>query len=160
MADERGDTLCAALLTLAAEFLVHGGAALTIRMDPAPAFVNLVNDPVLLRHGVRLDIGLAKNPNKNPVAERAIEELSLELLHLAPEGGPVSQVTLSLPVASMNSHVRGGWLSSWEVWTQHDQVTGDQLPVDDRQLIVSKIKSRVGKHAASAKSKARAIVRG
>ena len=108
VADERGDTLRAALLTLAPEFLVHGGAALTIRMDPAPAFVNLVNDPLLLRHGVRLDIGLAKNPNKNPVAERAIEELSLELLHLAPEGGPFSQVTLSLPVASMNSSVRGG----------------------------------------------------
>ena len=154
VADERGDTLRAALLTLAAEFLVHGGAALTIRVDPAPAFVSLVSDPVLLRHGVRLDIGLAKNPNKNPVAERAIEELSLELLHLAPEGGPVSQVTLSLAVASMNSRVRGDGLSSWEVWTQRDQVTGDQLPVDDRQLIVSKIKSRVGNHAASAKSKA------
>ena len=153
VADERGNTLCAALLTLAAEYLVHGGAALTICVDPAPAFVSLVNDLVLLCHGFRLDIGLAKNPNKNPVAESAIGELSLELLHLAPEGGPVSQVTLSLAVASMISRERKHFIL-WEVWTQRDQVTGDQLPVDDRQLIVSKIRSRVGNHAASAKVKA------
>ena len=71
---------------------LHDGGA-TIRFDPAPGFCALASDPILLSHGITLEIGRVKNPNKNPVAERTIEELGLELLNLSPEGGPVSDVT-------------------------------------------------------------------
>ena len=74
---------------------------------------------------------LVKNPNKNPVAERAIEELGLELLNLSPEGGPVSDVTLALATANTNSRIRRDGLSVREVWTQRDQLTGEQLPIDE-----------------------------
>ena len=40
--------------------------------DPGPGFVALVNDPLLHKHGIWLNVGHVKNVNKNPVAEYAI----------------------------------------------------------------------------------------
>ena len=102
-----------------------------------------------------MEIGSVKNPNKNPVAERAIEELGLELLNLSREGGPVSDVTLALATANTNSRIRRDGLSVREVWTQRDQLTGEQLPIVDRQLILSQHYSHQQNHLSSAKSKAR-----
>ena len=133
--------------------LHHGGV--TIRVDPAPGFCVLVNDKSLLSHGITLEVGRVKNPNKNPVAERAVEELGMELLHLAPEGGPTSAVSLALATANMNSRIRRDGLSAHEVWTQRDQLTGEQLPIVDRQLILSQNFSCKLNHLPSAKSKAR-----
>ena len=140
--------LCSRLRSL------HDGGV-TVRVDPAPGFCALATDPILLSHGITLEIGRVKNPNKNPVAERAIEELGLELLNLSPEGGPVSDVTLALATANTNSRIRRDGLSAQEVWTQRDQLTGEQLPIVDRQLILSQNYSRQQNHAPSAKSKAR-----
>ena len=44
-----------------------------------------------------------KKQNKNPVAEKAMQELELELLHLIPEGGPISEINLALSTANMNA---------------------------------------------------------
>ena len=74
---------------------LHDGGA-TVRVDPEPGFCLLATDPILLSHGITLEIGRVKYPDKSPVAERAIEELSLELLNLSREGGTVSDVTLAL----------------------------------------------------------------
>ena len=68
--------------------LQNGGA--TIPIDPAPGFCALTTDPILLSHGITLEIGRVKKPSKNPVTECAIESLGLELLNLSPEGGPVN----------------------------------------------------------------------
>ena len=92
----------------------------------APGFCSLASDPILLSHGITLEIGWVKNPNKNPVVERAIEELGLELLNLSPGGEPVSDVTLALARANTNSRIRRDGLSAREVWTQRDQLTGQQ----------------------------------
>ena len=86
---------------------------MTVRVDPAPGVCALATDPILLSHGVTLEIGRVKNPNKNPVSERAIEELGLELLNLSPEGGP--DVTLALATANTNSRIRPVGLSAQEV---------------------------------------------
>ena len=72
---------------------------MTVCVDPAPGFCALASDPMRLSHGITLEIGRVKNPNKNPVTECAAEELGLELLNLSPEGGPVSDVTLALATA-------------------------------------------------------------
>ena len=131
----------------------HGGV--TIRADPAPGFCAFVNDKSLLSHGITLEVGRVKNANKNPVAERTVEELGMELLHLSPEGGPTSAVSLALATANMNSRIRRDGLSAHEVWTQRDQLTGEQLPIVDHQLILSQNFSRKLNHLPSAKSKAR-----
>ena len=104
---------------------------------------------------LEISIGRVKNPNKNPVAECAIEELGLDLLNVSPEGGPVSLVTLALVTANTNSRIRRDGLSAREVWTQRGQLTGEQLLIVDRQLIFSQNYSRQKNHTPSAKSKAR-----
>ena len=129
----------------------HG---VTIRVDPAPGFSALHNDKDLLSHGIKLELGHAKNPNKNPVAERAVEELGLELLNISPEGGPISRVTLALATANLNSRIRRDGLSACELWTQRDQLTGEQLPIVDRQVILNQHRSRLQNHPSSSVSKA------
>ncbi|KAK2552052.1 hypothetical protein P5673_027085 [Acropora cervicornis] len=53
-----------------------------------------------------------KNPHKNPVAEKAIQELEIELLHQDPLGRAVSEVTLAVATANLNSGIRSRGLSS------------------------------------------------
>ena len=114
----------------------------------------MVNDPILQKSSISLEIGRIKNKNKNPVAERAVEELGLEILHICPEGGPISRFNLALATANMNRRIRHSGLSSFEIWTQRDQITGDQLPINDIQIILSQQFGRVQNHSSSARSKA------
>ena len=114
----------------------------------------LVNDPVLRKQNIVIDSGNAKNPNKNPIAKHAIGELATELLHLSPTGGPVSPLTLAFGTANLNSRIQRSGLSAREIWTQRDQVSGDQLPLDDPTLILNQHSTRTANHTASAKSKA------
>jgi hypothetical protein len=153
--DERHGTLRDAIISLCCDIRHVGSRHINIRVDPAPGFVALKDDPKLRQYGISLTIGHAKNVNKNPVAERAIEELGLELLHLSPQGGPISSLSLSLATSTLNSRIRHGGLSSLEIWTQRDQVTGEQLPINDRELIMSQHSNRLRNHSASIKSKAR-----
>ena len=67
----------------------------------------------------------------------------------------MSDVTLAIATANANSCIRRDGLSAQEVWTQRDQLTGEQLPIVDRQLSLSKNYSRQQNHTPSAKSKAR-----
>ena len=152
--NERHETLRDAIIILCAESSSPGAGNSHIRVDPAPGFKSLVNDPRLTKHGIRIDIGREKNTNKNPVAEHAIKELGLECLHLNPDGGPLNRVTLALATANMNSRIRKGGLSAKEVWTQRDQITGEQLPINDRQLIMQQHFNRQQNHGLSAQSKA------
>lgn len=125
----------------------------TVRVDPAPGFQALRADPQLRQHNIVLDIGNAKNTNKNPIAERAIGELSAELLKLCPDGGAVSPLSLSMATANINSRIRSSGLSAREVYTQRDQITGEQLPIDDHELIVERHNHRRQNHLPSSKSK-------
>ena len=151
---EKHDVLRDAIITMCASILPTGHDIVHIRVDPAPGFVALTSDSTLKKLGIVIDVGRVKNVNKNPVAERAVEELGLECLRLSPEGIPLTPVTLALATAQMNSRIRKEGLSAWEVWTQRDQVTGEQLPIEDRQLILCQHHTRNQNHAASATSKA------
>ena len=53
----------------------------------------------------------------------------------------MSDVTLALPTANSNSRIRRDGLKVREVWTQRDQLTDEQLPIVDRQLILSQNKT-------------------
>ena len=151
---ERHECLRDAIITLCAEMRSLGDGGVHIRVDPAPGLVALKNDTMFKQYGITLEIGRAKNVNKNPVAEGAIMELGLECLHLSPDGGPLSKVSLALATANLNSRIRQGGLSAREIWTQRDQVTGQQLAVEDRQLILKQHLSRTYSHASSAKAQA------
>ena len=101
-----------------------------------------------------MEVGHSKSKNKNPVAEHAIQELGDEILHLNPDSGSVSPVILATATANLNSRHWHDGLSSRELWIQRDQVTGEQLPFDDRVTIINQNQSRLSNHIPSAKSTA------
>ena len=59
----------------------------TMRADGAPAFQSLVGDRSLARNGISVGVGSLKNPNKNPIADKAIRELEDELNATTPTAG-------------------------------------------------------------------------
>ena len=131
---------------------------ITIRVDPAAAHRSLFEDTrknsILKAQNINLELGRVMNKDKNPVAEKAIRELGREILLLSPDGVQVSSTILACSVANLNSRVRASGLSAHETFTQRDQNTGEQLPIDDQVLIISQHKRRVDNHQHSERSKA------
>ena len=87
ISDEQSETLRTALLKLCIPIRPIDGPKSVVRVDPAPGFKGLRDDALLESHNIILDLGRKKNKNKNPIAERGIEELQLELLKQDPAGG-------------------------------------------------------------------------
>ena len=153
ISDEKHHTIRDALMILISDFKQSNDRSVYIRVDPAPAFKALLNDIILQQHGIKLIMGSEKNVNKNPVAEKAIQEFGLECLKVCPTGGPMSPVTLAHATSTMNSRLRGSGLSAFEIWTQRDQITGSQLPISDRDIIQQQHNTRASNHLPSAISK-------
>ncbi|CAB4013135.1 Retrovirus-related Pol poly from transposon opus, partial [Paramuricea clavata] len=153
--DEKANTLRDALAKLCSELHPLEGPPAIIRVDPAPGFVALRTDPTLKRLGLSLEIAHVKNTNKNPVAEKAIAELEEEILRQAPNGGPISTVTLAIATSRLNSRLRREGLSARKLWTQRDQFTHDQLHICDRKVIQEQHLQRKKNHPYSEKSKNR-----
>ena len=101
-----------------------------------------------------LDVGRVKNPNKNPVGERAVQELEAEILKQDPSGGPISEVKLSAATARLNARIRSRGLSSREMLYQRDQFSNEQIPVSDREIIVQQHHAKLRNHPYSEKVKA------
>ena len=133
VSDKKQTTLREALACLETELHPLDGPSAVIRVDPAPGFMTLRNDETLKSLRLSLEIGRVKNPNKNPVAEKAIFELEKDLLKQEPTGGPVSQLGLVIAVARLNSRIRYSGLSARELWTQRSQFIHEQLPISDRE---------------------------
>ena len=94
--DERHQTLHDAIVKLCLEMRLIDGPLAVFRTDPAPSFKALVNDPLLKKHRITIELGRAKTPDKNPAAERAVQELERELLRQEPLGGAVSPLILAV----------------------------------------------------------------
>jgi len=101
--NERYMTLRDALIQLCFPLCPMDGPPALICTDPAPGFKALVDDPLLHQHRITLEIGQAKNPNKNPEAKREVQELEAELLRQDPLGGTVTTLALSVATAVLNS---------------------------------------------------------
>ena len=152
--DERADTLRSSLVQLCIAMRPLDGPHAIIRTDPAPGFQALVNDDLLASSRLCIEIGRVKNVNKNPVAERAVQELREHILRLDPTARAITPVSLALAVASVNSTIRQSGLSAREMLMQRDQFTNVQLPLSDREVIAKKHSLRSANHASSEKSKA------
>ena len=90
-------------------------------------------DPILSQHRISLELGRAKNVNKNLVAEKAVQELEHQILRLDPLGGPVSHLSLAIATANLNAHIRSNGLSAREMLTQRDQFSNSQLLFQDQE---------------------------
>ena len=132
-------------------FFLSGPKAI-VRVDPAPGFVALRNDKTLAQNNIAHEFGRVKNPNHNPVAEKAIQELELELLKSSCSG-PITPLKLAITTAALNARIRSRGLSAREMIMQRDQFTHVQLPLSDRELITSQRDSRTINHPHSQKSK-------
>ena len=152
--NEQHESLRCALACLCMELRPIDGPKAVIRVDPAPGFMALVDDKTLAALHIQLEIGRVKNINKNPVAERAIEELECEILKQEPGDGPVSQLTLAKATARLNSRIRSRGLSAREMLLQRSQFTNEQIPMVDLDLIDQQHTQRTINHPHSAKSKA------
>lgn len=95
-----------------------------------------------------------QNINKNPVAEKAVQELQDEILRLNPTNRTVSSLSLTIDVASLNSRICSDGLSSREMFIQRDQFTNSQMPLSDRDLIMDKHSYREQNHKYTENSKA------
>ena len=151
--NERHETLREVLLRLCIQMRPLRPLAI-IRTNPAPGFKVLVNNQVLHQHRITLELGNAKNLNKNPVAEKAVQELQSELLHQDPCGGTTSHITLAIATAILNSRIRSRGLSSWEMWTQRDQLCNSQIPLKGRDIIANQHEQRILNHPHSEYSRA------
>ena len=155
--NEQHGSIRDALICLCAQFLPIGGPRAVIRTDSAPAFIKLKGDELLKTHQISLEIGRVKNINKNPVAEKAIQELEEELVKNSDQDHSTANITprsLSLALPALNSRIRTRGLSAIEMWLQRDQWTNEQLPVSDLNLISQQQQHRHDNHTYSKKSKA------
>ena len=152
--DENHTTLRSGLVELCLPMRPYEGPPAKIRVDPAPGFKSLRNDEQLLQLKLSIDMGREKNRNKNPVAEKAVQEVEIELLKQNPSGGPVSSLALAIAVNCLNSRIRSRGLSAYEMWSQRNQFNNHQINVSDKELIDLQHKEREANHLPSAKAKA------
>ena len=151
--DEQSSSLRSAIIETTADLLTPAGA--TLRVDGGTGFQSLVHDVTLTGLGLLLEVGRLKNKNKNPVAEKAVQELEVELKKQNPEGGPVTPAQLATVVATLNARVRNRGLCAKEILFQRDHITGEQLNFTDSQLALQQHHLRLQNHGPSAISKAR-----
>ena len=156
---EQSTELSAGLLRLSNLMRPSKLTQMIIRVDPhvshVSMFMEIEKNRGLAEHNIKLEIGRVLNKNKNPVGEKAVQELTKEILNQSPEGGQISTTTLSNAVAMLNSRLRAPGVSAHEMFTQRDQTTGFQLSLDDINLISEQHSRRQANHKYSDKSKSR-----
>ena len=125
------------------------GTGATIRFDCASGFQSLVGEKALLNYGVRLQLGRTKNVNKNPVAEKAIEELECELRKTKTRGELISSTDLSRALRTLNLRIRQRGLAASEILFQRDQNEGVQLSISDEDLAGAQKTIRENNHVST-----------
>ena len=150
--NEKHETLRSAVISNTSLFKIQ---PTTVHADSASGFKTLKNDHQLRMNGISLELGYVKNPNKNSVIDKAIQELELELLKIEPKSAPISNETLQSSVSTLNHRIRNRGLSAYEILFQRDQVSGAQISFDDELLVVEQKETRMKNHPLSARSKAK-----
>ena len=150
--DEKHTSLRNAIISTTSQFRVR---PTTVHIDNAPGFLPLKHDVFLHQKGITLDFGHVKNPNKNAVIDKGIQEVERELLKADPTGSPVSNTDLQQVVNTLNHRVRNRGLSAHEILFQRDQHTGRQINISDESLLNQQKEIRKRNHKPSSLSKAK-----
>ena len=108
ISDETCATLRDALAHLLIELHPLDGPRAVIRVDSAPGFLSLARNDILKLLSVWFDVTI----NKNPVAEKAVQELESEFLRQMPRRGSVSITDLAVATAYLNLCLRYHGLSA------------------------------------------------
>ena len=151
--DQTKESLRNGLIMLSSRLCL--GPSLIIQVDPHSSFVSLKSDGSLSKFGISLEIGQAKNVNKNTVTEKCIRELREQLVRLSPHGGPVSEVTLAKATNNLNCLIRHTGRSAKELFFSRDQLTSSNLYLDDHDLADLQFGACQSSHSSSARYAAR-----
>ena len=104
---------------------------------------------------MRFEIGNPKNQNKNPVAERAIQELENELLRVVPTNDRLNSTSLAIATSFLNSRIRAPGFSARELFFHRDHQTNETIPLQDHTIISQQHDRRCANHESSQMSKSR-----
>ena len=150
--DETASSLRSALLSTTS---LLRQSECSVRVDGATGFVALKDDILLKEQGIALDYGRVKNPNKNPVIDKGIQELEKEFLKAELEGKSLTSAMIDTSIRRLNSRIRHNGLSAREIITKRDQITGYQLEFTDEDISKCQNELREQNHLYSSKSKAK-----
>ena len=102
-----------------------------------------------------IKVELSDKLNKNYIAsvDRAIQELEAEMRQICPEAERVSPATLSLAVKRVNSKIRNQGLSASELHWSREQLTGENLQLDDQAIANTREDIKTYNHPFSSKCK-------
>ena len=151
--DETKQTLREAIIVLTSKLRSDKG--IVIRVDAQSSLKALKEDRVIKSEQIEIDVGTAKNKNKNSVAEKCIRELREEILRISPHGGKISELALAKATRNLNSRIRYSGYSARELWVKRDQDSGKGLQFEDEELSDLQHKMRVKSHESSAKYESR-----
>ena len=138
-----------------AEDLKQGIISLTTALrKPTPIYVTVDNSPGFISLIAQKDKDLEKlminmlktdeiNKNANAVIDKGCRELEDEIKRIEPEGEHLSNSSLKMAILKLNSKLRRkGCLSSYEMHTARDQITGANLNLDYKQIRSKQLTSR------------------
>ena len=124
-----------------------------VRVDTAPGLAKLTREKSLLKYGMKLDPGQAKNKDSCAKVDKAMSELRRELEVLNPVERTLTTEDLCLAVANLNSRIRHSGLSAREIMFQRSQTTDENIHLEDKNLQESTELLRTKNLQYSAKSK-------
>ena len=148
---EQHEDLREALIKLLVSYVPLDGPYAIVRTDPASGFKALRDNELLKKYRIQLEIGRAKNVNKNPVAERGVQELEEVIRKIETHNEAINDYTLALATSRLNSKIRSNGLSAREVLIQRDQLTNNPIPLNDRDIILDKHARALKDHEYSEK---------
>ena len=151
---ETSDELSDAIMRLCADIRNLGDLGTHIRVDPAPGLVSAICAERLGKYGIFIEPGRAKNKKQKSCGWKSCTRVGVGNPQDLTWGGPHFKIDPSFGHSRPYSRIRQDGLSSREMWTQRDQVTGEKLPLDDRTLIKRQLEVRESNHDPSSRSKA------
>ena len=149
---EKAPDLLEGIVSLILPLHPSDGPTSIVRSDPAPGFQTLHENQPLKDKGIIIELGRYKNPNKNPIADKAIQELESEILRIEPSEKPLSSSQLNFALCKLNSRIRHHGLSSYELMFRRNQYTAEQLNNSDQDVIALQHTARNQNHPHSHKS--------
>ena len=147
--DETADTLRDAIVAAVLDYMPEQGSIIQVDcstgLQTLAAECNMDNS-ILYRLGIKIDLGRVHNVNKNPIAENAIREFHKERLRLKSNAGPINEIERAMITKNMNSRIRTRGLTAKEMALQRDQISNKSKPVDDIKLATEQLNDRLDNH--------------
>ena len=151
--DQRADTIKTSVLSHILPLITLSGTVL--RTDNAPSFNSLAiesthPDSIWAKYNIRWEMGDRYNPNKNPIVENKIREISKEILKFKSAGGPISELDLIEVTHILNTRVRHHGHASREIFLRRDLLHNKPIDVMDEDISKTVESLRKDHHADQA----------